>query len=168
MNEYLKIILPGSIALIGTIITIFIGYRQWKRQQESSRYASFVTEKQSAYKGLWEKLEEVHIKVRSEDVQISEFNNLLRDINSYILKHSLYLDREDQILSNQYLKDLYRFKEIVAGSDDAHAKEEFAVTGPGMPVETVREFKLLYDEVDRIRNRIIERFRLIIGGSIYQ
>lgn len=165
MNEYLKIILPASIALIGTIITIFIGYRQWKRQQESTRHASYVTEKQSAYKGLWEKLEEVHVKLRTEDVHISEFNNLLRDVNSYILKNSLYLDREDQVLSNQYLKDVYRYKEIVTGSDDADAKSEFAITGPGMPVETVREFKLLHDEVDQIRNRIIERFRLIIGGN---
>ncbi|MFN2511084.1 MAG: hypothetical protein ABR568_06515 [Pyrinomonadaceae bacterium] len=32
MSEYLKIVLPALIGLIGTLIAVFIGYRQWKRQ----------------------------------------------------------------------------------------------------------------------------------------
>ena len=167
MNEYLKIILPASIALIGTIITIVIGYRQWRRQQESSRRATFFTEKRSAYKGLWEKLEEVHIKLRTEEVSISEFNGLLRDVNSYILKQSLYLEPQDQALSNQYLKTVRRYAEIVLGSGNEEAIEEMAVTGPGLPIETVKEFRALHEERDRIRNRIIERFRTIITEDIH-
>ena len=166
MNEYLKIILPASIALIGTIITIFIGYRQWKRQQESSRNATFVAEKQSAYKGLWEKLEEVHIKLRTEEVGISEFNGLLREVNSYILKQSLYLEPQDQTLSNQYLKTVHRYAEIVLGCGNKEARDEMANTGPGLPLETIKEFRSLHDERDRIRNSIIERFRTIIAGDV--
>lgn len=167
MNEYLKIILPASIALIGTIITILVGYRQWKRQQVSSRSATFLAEKQSAYKALWEKLEEVHIKLRTEEVGISEFNGLLREVNSFVLKQSLYLEPQDHILSNQYLKTVHRLAEIVLASGDEEAQEEMALTGPGLPYETIKEIKSLFDEVDRIRNSIIERFRTIIAGDMH-
>jgi hypothetical protein len=31
MDELSKVALPALIALIGTLITAFVGYRQWKR-----------------------------------------------------------------------------------------------------------------------------------------
>jgi hypothetical protein len=38
MEEPSDVTLPALIALIGTLVTTFVGYRQWKRQFE--RYAS--------------------------------------------------------------------------------------------------------------------------------
>ncbi len=37
MSDALKNAFPAIIALVGTIIAVFVGYRQWKRQQETTR-----------------------------------------------------------------------------------------------------------------------------------
>ncbi len=156
------------VALIGTIITIYFGYRQWKKQQDTSRYSTFVTEKHAAYKMLWEKLEEVHIKLRTDSVSYSDFNNLVREVNSYILKNALYLEEQDKELSNQYLKSVFRFKEIISESGDDDAQEAMNVTG-NMPLNTIKKIKELQtimEEVNKIRGTIIERFKKIIGGNL--
>src|ERR1041384_1705607 len=116
MEDILKVAIPAAIALIGTIVTVLIGYRQWKRQQEASRYSTVFTEKQSAYKELWNKLESVHIKLRTGDVSLAEFNNLVREVNSYILKNGLYIEEKDRQLSSQYLKAVFKMKEIIITS----------------------------------------------------
>lgn len=176
MNDILKVAIPAIIVLIGTIITVLIGYRQWKRQQETSRYGTFLTEKQSAYKELWEKLEDVHIKLRTEDVGITEFNNLVREVNSYILKKGLYIEEIDREYSSRYLKSIFEMKEIIAKPEDeideiAHIEmeESWSLTDPGLPVEVTsqaRELIRIAREVDETRNMILERFRKIIGGSL--
>src|SRR3982750_1927023 len=122
MSEVLKVAIPATIALIGTIITVFLSYRQWRRQQDASRSATYVTERQSAYKQLWLKLEEVHLKLRTDDVNETEFRALVLDVNSYILRNSLYLDDDDRELSNEYLRGLRRMKEIVRESNDQEAQ----------------------------------------------
>jgi hypothetical protein len=165
--EYLKIILPASIALLGTIITVLIGYRQWKRQQETSRYGAFVSERQSAYKGLWERLEAVHVKLRTDDINRSDFNDLVGEVNSYILQQSLYLDEHDQLLSNQYLKAVYKFREAVMDSGDAEAEEEMATTAKVVPrvTQNARQLRVAVSELERTRAEIIQRFRGNIGGA---
>lgn len=167
MGDYLKIVLPALIALIGTIIAIVAGYRQWKRQQASSREESFFAEKRTAYKGLWEKLEEVHITLRTEEVSRSDFNQLVLGVNSYILKHALFLDEKDQDLSNQYLQAVRRLKEAIAASNDERAEEAMS-TSMAIPrdvIDDAQDIRAKADEVDLIRNSILERIRNIISGA---
>lgn len=40
MSDALKNVFPAIIALVGTIIAVFVGYRQWKRQQDTTRTIS--------------------------------------------------------------------------------------------------------------------------------
>jgi hypothetical protein len=168
MTETLKVVIPACIALVGTIITVVIGYRQWKRQQDASRYGTFITKKHSAYQELWEKLEEVHIKLRTEEVGLNEFKDLLREVNSYILKHSLYLEEEDRSLSNQYLKAVYGLKKIVMASGDEGAEEAMITTAniPLRVTQNAKEIRRAVSEVEEIRNSIITRFRKIVGGGL--
>jgi len=48
MDELSKVALPALIALSGTLVTAFVGYRQWKRQQETTRQGKFQTDRQAA------------------------------------------------------------------------------------------------------------------------
>jgi hypothetical protein len=64
---------------------LFVGYRQWKRQPDTTRTSDFRAERQKTYKELWEKLEDVHVRLRTKAVETEEFRPLLRDVNSYIL-----------------------------------------------------------------------------------
>ena len=40
MDDLSKVAPPALMALIGTSVTTFIGYRQWKRQQGTTRQAN--------------------------------------------------------------------------------------------------------------------------------
>jgi hypothetical protein len=123
MHEILKNAVGALIALIGTVLAILVGYRQWKRQQQTTREGEFRSQKQQTYKELWEKLEDVHVRLRTGAVSSDEFHCLIRDVNSYILKRGLYLERDDQQLANQYLSKVREFTDLVAECDSGDAKE---------------------------------------------
>jgi hypothetical protein len=40
MDDLYKVAPPALIALICTLVTAYVGYRQWKRQQEAARQVS--------------------------------------------------------------------------------------------------------------------------------
>jgi hypothetical protein len=167
MSEILKVAIPATIALIGTIITVGIGYRQWKRQQNESRSVSYLTEQQTAYKELWRKLEDVHLKLRTDDVTEPEFRAFVLDVNSYIIRNSLYLDDRDRELSNQYLRSVRRMKELVMESGDQEAQDAMTVslTIPYPVTAEARELGRCVREVDRLRATLIERFRKFVGAT---
>ena len=79
MSDALKNALPAIIALVGAIVAVFVCYRQWRRQQDTTRTSDFRAERQKTYKELWEKLEDVHVRLRTKAVETEEFRSLLRD-----------------------------------------------------------------------------------------
>jgi len=167
VTDILKVVVPATIALIGTILTIWFGYHQWKRQQDAARSGTYVTEKQSAYKELWVMLENVHIKLRTDEVSQQEFRILVLEVNSYILRQSLYLDDYDRELSNQYLKAVRRMKEAVLEFGDEESEFEAVTTG-AMPAEVItfaKEYRESVRQVDQLRGKLVERFRTIVRGT---
>jgi len=167
MNDILKNAIPALIALVGTVLAILIGYRQWKRQQDAARVSEFRTEKQKTYKELWEKLEDVHVRLRTGSVEGGEFHSLVRDVNSYILKRGLYLEGDDQALANQYLSKVCEFTSLVASCDSADAKEIVQSTAiiPPEVIQSVRELDKIQTEVSQIREEIIVRYRKVLTSS---
>src|SRR5215204_3960578 len=104
--DSLKIILPALIGLLGTLVVAFIGYRQWKRQHALSRAGSVLSDKQSAYKTIWNKLEDVHLYVRSETFNQDRFYTLVREVNIELMRSGLLLERGEKGLVNDYLQAL--------------------------------------------------------------
>ena len=153
MSEPLKIIIPALIALVGTSVTVFFGYRQWKRQQKTSRYGNFFSDRHVAYKTLWEKIEDVHIKTRTDNVSEAEFDKLLLDVNSHILKNGLYLGDDLRMLSNKYLKMAYEVSAEIRNSDDDAGKRALPTTGalPESTLITIRKASEMEDLKDQIR-----------------
>jgi hypothetical protein len=168
MNDVLKNAVPALVALIGTVLAILIGYRQWKRQQETTRESEFRTQKQQTYKELWEMLEDVHVRLRTEVVESDEFSSLIRGVNSYILKRGLYLENDDQALANQYLAKVREFTNQVASSDSADAKQAVhdTETIPTKIILNVRELGKIQAEVNQIREEILVRYRKVLSGNI--
>jgi hypothetical protein len=166
MSDILKIAIPATIAFIGTLITVTLGYRQWKRQQDASRSATYLTEKQTAYKDLWRKLEDVHLKLRTDDVTEPDFRALVLDVNSYIIRNSLYLDDQDRESSNQYLRAVRRMKELVVLSGDQEVQDAMtdSLLIPPRVTSDARELGACVREVDSLRAMLIERFRKMVGG----
>lgn len=170
MDDVFKVAIPAALALVGTFITVAIGYYQWRRKQDLASYGNFQSEKGAVHKELWQMLESVHVKLRVDTVSRDEFRALLREVNSYILKHSLYLDAQDRILTNQYLDSLWELKQLITQSGDKEAEREWYDTRP-IPfevLERVREIRRAQDEVNRTREELIRRFRKAIGGNFLE
>jgi hypothetical protein len=168
MTKILKDAVPALVALVGTVVAVLIGYRQWRIQQDSNRVSEYRSQKQQMYKELWGKLEDVHIRLRITVVGGDEFRLLVQDINSYILKGGLYLEKDDQRLVNQYLSQVREFTNMVAASDLTVAKEAVRLTAE-YPVEAFKQFRDLQRiqaEVNEIRETIIVRFRKILVSDV--
>lgn len=167
-NDILKALIPATLALIGTLIVVFFGYRQWKKQYENTRYGEYLKDKQTAYKELWEKLEEVHLKLRTEYIEKPDFNNLLLDVNSYILKKQLFLEKDDQALVNQYLKTVYELTEAIKihGDDETREEMESSMIISYRVTEEAKTINNLLRKTAEIRNSIITRFRKVISGNL--
>ena len=96
-----------------------------------------------------------------------EFRTLIRDINSYILKRSLYLEADNQTLANEYLSKVREFTNVVAASDSADAKAAVGLTQEFSPAftSTVQELVKIQTEVDSIREVILARYRAVLGSA---
>jgi hypothetical protein len=158
----IQAIVPALIALLGTLLTIAVGIWQWRRQNQAQRPNPFAADKQAAYKGLWDKLEEAHVKIRVENTNTVDYRKAVQDINGFILKQSLYLDEADRILANTYLKNLQAFSDFVQSSANESLKETWADTG-AFPPEMTGAVRA-YQEMEAARNQILERCRKVLNG----
>lgn len=169
MGEILKNAVPAIIALVGTILVALLGYRQWKRQQDATRSGGFQSQKQQTYKELWDKLENIHVRLRTETVGNEDFRSLVRDVNSYILKNGLYLENDDQQLADQYLSKVREFTNLVAASNSPDAKialEDTAAEIPPQVIQSVRDLERIQSEVNQIREKILVRYRKGVLGEV--
>jgi hypothetical protein len=113
------------------------------------------------------RLEDVHLKLRTDDVSEEGFRKLVLEVNSYILKHALYLDERDRELANEYLKAVRRMKTLVLESNnrDAIWAMQSSMPIPSEVTLSAKELRQTVLEVDQIRGTLIERFRQIVGGN---
>lgn len=161
MSEELKVLVPAVLALVGTAITVYFGYRQWKGQQKSTVETPLRASRQQAYEELWQKLEEVHILLRTETVDDESFQKLRLAVNSQILKSSLYLDEIDRELANEYIQTVRRYVQLLKDSKEKTVLEIIATTGPIPPATLAdgRELVRLQNKFTKLRSELIERFR---------
>jgi hypothetical protein len=170
--DSLKIILPALIGLIGTLIVAFLGYRQWKRQHALSRSASVLADKQLAYKTIWNKLEDVHLFVRSETFVRKRFLELTRDVNVELMRSGLLLERGEKGLVNNYLQALEKLAKSLDRHEDSETRQEVRDTlystapVPEEVIEQARDLQEAYDEVEAKRELLIQRFRHAIGADL--
>jgi len=167
MDEIIKTAIPALIALLGTLAAIFIGYRQWKSQRDQIRSQKFQEGRGLAYEQLWEKLEDVHLKVRTDSVGRREFDELVKGVNAYVLKNSLYVEKADSKLTTEYLGSVWKVSQLVAKSKDKRIKKEWAVTSP-LPADALDEYKELqaaWNVVDELRDKLVSRFQNILLGK---
>lgn len=172
MSDLWKAIIPATVGFIGTVIVVVVGYRQWKRQHYLTKSGSFLSEKQAAYKSIWQKLETAHLYVRSEVFDREYFNEIIRDMNIEIMQSSLYLDHEAKKLVNEYLQSLISLGKAIMADVDESVQESvdnhlyLTLELPDNVIQKSKKLGEAYMEVDNKREKIIERFRRAIGAEI--
>lgn len=167
MRESLVPILTTVIALIGTLVGIFVGYRKWKRDRESERFAGFEKDRQSAYKKLWENVEEVNVQVRIDEVSRSDFSRKVQALNAFMLKSGIYIDDEDRALVNEYLKAVYNFQKVVRESGSKEAQIPLEETQPIPPSvsKDLKTIEVAQNKAVILRDELIKKIRHVLTGK---
>lgn len=98
----------------------------------------------------------------------SEFDGLVKDVNVYILKNSLYIEKTDQKLAKEYLDSVWAVSQLIAKSKDKRVKSEWTKTSQ-LPAEALSEYKELqavWKAVDESRDKVVSRFQSILTGKV--
>jgi hypothetical protein len=167
MADFLKVAVPAFLALLGTLIGLWIANRKWKRERQDTRLSEFRNQQQAAYAKFWEKLEAIHVKMRTELLGDDEFSQQVRDANSFILQNGIYLQREDHEIANEYMKALQALQDRVVNSKNQKASAALFDTGP-MPseiVNAVRKIHAAWEEVERLRTTVFARVQTVMQAK---
>ncbi len=114
------------IALAGVVAGLWLGQRQWKAEQarkdaEEAREQrdTFIENERRAYSGLWELTARTQEEMRGalEALTPQRFSGLLADLNAYMLREGLYIERQDRFLTIEYLFWVNEYFRILATSD---------------------------------------------------
>ena len=168
MDEIIKNSISAFIAFIGTVIVVTVGYRQWKRQQDTEAKKRFQDKRKEIYEKLWEMLEEIHIYIRSGEMNYLDILEKQSEVNSFIIKNSLYIEKEDTDITNCYLTGVIWVSRLIAQSKDKRLKDVWAITSP-LSLDSLDEYeqlKLAWTELETFREETISRFQNILKGSI--
>jgi hypothetical protein len=171
MDTFLSKILPALIALAGTLGVAYIGYRQWKKDRSATHTDDYLKARREAYKAAWEKLEAAHLYVRSEKFERATFNELMRDVNSHLMKVGLYLESGEKSRVNEYLNALRGLGEVLAGPAADRMRDEVResmYTTGAIPIGIRREAPKLagaYDDVERRRDVVKDQFRRVLTAG---
>jgi hypothetical protein len=174
VSEFLKSALAAALGLVGTLIVAFLGYRQWKKQQDLARYGGFLSERQTAYKDLWKKLEVAHLSVRSEEFRENNFNELVRAVNVHLIHVGLHLDPGEKERVNDYLTALGNLGRLLANAAATSAKNEAqrslynTDTIPKEILAQVAGLRDAYSAVEEKRELLITHFRKVLGAGLFK
>ena len=160
-SELLKVVLPAAIALVGTIITVVLGYRYWTRQRRASRRDALLDERARAYKELWEKLEDIHPCLRGRQYEPSQFSQMVREVNAFAMKLGLHIDDQDSSLASRYLESVFEYCSIINNSNiEAAMRPSFETTVISRDVlDRVEGLEAAQEKVRTLRGQIIKRFK---------
>ena len=153
---------PAIIGLVGTLVALLVGYRQWRQQSRSSRRTQYREERARTLQELWDRLQTAHLQFRTgldqgpdeKDVRIQ-----LQELNVFIIKRSPYLETDEVGLARRYLDSVARLTRLMKNTKDPRLRDNYEITGPlFVPgdltelLEASREFESLYNQL-RLRVR---------------
>jgi len=167
-------IVAPALGLAGTLLVALLGYRQWRKQQDLARYGTFLSDRQAAYKALWQKLEAVHLSVRSNAFDEEEFHRLVREVNLHLIEVGLLLDRGEKERVNGYMGALGDLGRVLENEAAASAKEQarrsLYDTGPLPPdvMDRVDGLRTAFGRAEERREYIITHFRQVLGAEHFK
>lgn len=174
MSDTMKTLAGPTLALIGTLCAAFLGYRQWRKQQDVTRFGSFLTERQAAYRSLWKQLEELHLAVRSGTIGGDAVAELVRGVNVQMMHAALVLDRDETVRVTAYLDALTRLHGLLAAAEAnesrADAQRAMQTTG-AVPDDVLSQVDGLMDAttaVTRARDVVLGHIRTVLGAQLFR
>ena len=150
-----------ALGALVTLTVAAVGYLQWKRTKRSGR---FIEDRETAYKTVWQALEDVHLYTRAGAFEAREFDDLMTKANTLVIQHGLHISAADKTCIAIYIKALQRFGEVLSKLHASEpARHEIATTGAARAVPP--ELAAANQAYEAARNSVIERFRRAIGAG---
>ena len=169
MDEYLKLALPAVIALVGSILVVWLGYRQFRSTQTTSLREKYQSDRYSAYKDLWSFVEGIQSDLRSGILSQVDFNERTRLLNDFILKNGIFLEKQDSSLASQYVESLYQLNTRVIESGTDYVAQFWVST---LPFDAARKLEEKYKDViaawramNQLRERLIQRMHYVMQNE---
>jgi hypothetical protein len=164
-------VIPALIALGGTVLTLIVTGRRQRQKDRNDGKHKYQDARQEAYGLLWEKLEEVHMVMRTDSAPLEKYNDAVREINTYISQKAILLDDEDQKLANQYMYVLRQVTQLVEkyAADIPQLKYGWEITAPinmGLIQEFQTEEQKIVVRMNSIRKNILAKCKAIVANDI--
>lgn len=166
------------LGLLGVIAGLWYGQRRWRREREDKQRNFYETKRKEAYAGLWEVVQDAHLGMRASLRKSPSlgFPAFLTNVNSFMWKHGVYIESLDRELAQEYLFLVYEFLRLVSQSEGAREWIELSVEFPSSPrgpsdpsypanmPSTLIAMRLADNEANIVRDRLVERIRLVLGA----
>ena len=159
MSESWTSIIVALIGLGGTLLAVYIGYRQWSRGRQDATRQDAIKTKREIYEGLWRLVEKTHIDLRTNPSELSHLPGRIATTNAYVLENEIYLADGDHQLVNQYVVALGQMMTWARKEGDPATRALLHTTAdiPREATAVVRAFDL--------RDQLKERVRRAVQGS---
>jgi hypothetical protein len=153
------------LALVGALVGATLGLYQWRKQYANPNRAANAAARREAYEGLWQKLEDINLGLRTRRDRNPKLFNELRDVNTYFIQHSLYFADEEQRSIDEYIRAMGRLREKVFASGDADVTSAFALTAnPGFAARD-QEILSAAEDVERLRKKIKKMIQRVAASE---
>lgn len=153
------------LALGGVVLGLWLGQRRWKAEQVQKDRSTYENNLRATYLELWDIVEDVHIKMRNSTVGLSaeEFGGHIADVNNFMIRKGLYIERKDRYLVLEYLFWTNEFLRRVVSSDEGRAYIVMSLANDELP-SMVQELELIRKKADQLRSALRARIRLVVGA----
>ena len=159
-------VLAALIALVGTLVGVVFAYRRWSQEKQSVRFGKFEDERQSVYRTLWDRIEGINVALRRERVDGQRFQELVADLNEFMLRHGAHLGDEDRVLANRYVQAVQVFDAAVRESgEDAQIPYGTTQDIPLEVVQRARKLSKAQEEATTLRDELRRKVRVVLSGS---
>lgn len=158
-------VVAAVIAFIGTVVGAVIAWRRWVKERESARFGKFETDRQDIYKSLWDKVEEVNASLRRNRVDERGLDQMVADLNEFMLRNGAHIDTNDVRLVNRYISSVKKFHTVIA-SAGAEAQIPYGATQE-IPQEILQEQLAIgaaENEASTLRDELRQAVRKVLAG----
>jgi hypothetical protein len=159
-------ILGPALGFLGVVIGIWYGRKTSREGRHDQRNEFYRTRRKEAYAGLWEVVQDAHLKMRASlKADLSELPGFLVDVNSFLWKNGIYIDPADRDLTQEYLFLVYEFLRTVSWNSRA---KEWTISSIAMPdnlPSTLEIMKVAQEAADDVRDQLIARIRIVLGAT---
>ncbi len=159
-------IVAAVLALTGVIVGVVVGIRRWRTERLDARRAPFHKDRQSAYRDIWDAVEDLHVSMRTDDLTQDDLDAKFQQINARMLKSGIYLDDADREAVRLYIEALLVYQKVLQASGNAETRRAHRITQTNAPVGFNPQALLQAQErTTELRQQLVTRMREVLSGS---